>query len=80
MTATQMQGKNPAGDDVAAQFNEEGRLLIAQDPDKSDWLSEAVTGRTRDPSKDVETVYGDGTRETFYFTASGEYAGKSARA
>lgn len=48
--------------------------------DKSGWASEAVTGRTRDNTKDLVTTYGDGTSETLYFTTAGEYAGKSARA
>lgn len=47
--------------------------------DKSSWVSETVVGRMRDPANDVVTQYGDGTSETLYFTAEGEYAGKSQR-
>lgn len=55
-------------------------LTEAQLKASSGWLSETVTGRTRDNAEDVEITYGDGTSETLYFTTSGEYAGKSARA
>lgn len=47
---------------------------------KDDWLPINVTGKVRDPLKDVEMNIGDGTTQTIYFTTAGDWAGQSVRA
>ncbi len=39
-----------------------------------------ITGRTRDPARDVVYNYADGTAQTLFYTTAGEFAGIGARA
>lgn len=47
--------------------------------DKSDWISIAVPNKTVDPSQTIEMQFGDGTRQSIYFDANGDWAGQSER-
>lgn len=51
--------------------------LVASE--KSEWLSIVVVGKTRDPSKDMEQQFGDGTVQTIYFDVNADFAGRSER-
>ena len=47
---------------------------------QDDWLAITVTGVIRDITKDKIFIYGDGTSQTYYYDANGEFAGRSGRA
>lgn len=81
---------NPSIDDLRYRFfsgirefvdNGNGTVSEVVTVSKSldDWSSIVITGSTRDPSKDITQVFGDGTVQTIYFNTNGDWAGRSAR-